>query len=163
MRTAPTLTAALLTAGLVAALPAGAGAKAKKCKGATPYKVGKFCVKQSTYDGTGNVALLVPVRNSRGKITGPGVRIGLHTPIKQTCTDGTSTTLQGINALVSPIAPLKGASFSVTATAGGTKREIRGHYTAKNKVLVELYRQTFPNAAGGACTTEATTVSFTGK
>lgn len=163
MRTAPKLTVALLTAGLLVALPAGAGAKAKTCKGATPFKVGKFCAKQSTYDGTGNVALILPIRNSRGKITGRGVRIGLKTPIKQTCTDGSSTTLPGVNGLVSPIAPLSGAKFSVTATAGQTKREIRGRYIAFNKVLVELYRQTFPNVTGATCTAEAKNVSFTGK
>lgn len=159
----PATLVALLTAGLVAALPASAGAKAKKCKGATPYKVGKFCVKVSTFDGTGNLALIVPTRNARGKITGQGVRVGLKGPFTQTCSDGSPSTQVAFNSLGSPIAALTGAKFAGKVTSGGATTELRGRFTAANKVLVELYRRTFPNPAGATCTAEARNVSFTGK
>ena len=140
-----------------------AGAKAKKCKGAAPYKVGRFCVKVSTFDGTGNLALIVPTRSSTGKITGRGVRVGLRGPFTQTCSDGSPGTPAAFNSFGSPIAKLAGATFAGKLTNNGATTELRGRYTAANKVLVELYRRTFPSATGATCTVEARNVTFTGK
>jgi len=149
-----------------AVVAAPAGAKAKKCPSSKPYKVGRFCVKVSTFDGTGNVALIVPTRNAKtGRISGQGVRIGLHATTTETCTDGTSRQLGGVGSLASPIVPLKGAAFggSTPAVAGGTTREVRGHFTAANKVLVELYRQSYTSVSGATCTAEWRNVTIKGK
>jgi hypothetical protein len=151
---------------LAAVVAAPAGAKAQKCPSSKPYKVGRFCVKQSTFDGTGNVALILPTRNSKtGRITGQGVRIGLRATTTETCTDGTSQQLGGVGSLVSPVVPLKGAAFSGSApvVSGGTTREVRGHFTAANKVLVELYRQSYTSVSGATCTAEWRNVTIKGK
>ena len=146
------------TAALSITPSASAGASCK-----TPrIKAGAFCVKQSTYDGTGNAAVIVPIRTP-GKPIVKGVRIGLREQVQETCTDGTSTMLSGYYGLASPLAPLKGAKFSIKAVSGGTTREIRGRYTASNKVLIELYRQSYTSASGATCTSEAKNVSFKGK
>ena len=154
----------LLILAATALVAAPAGAKAKKCPSSKPYKVGKFCVKQSTFDGTGNVALILPVRGATGRITGQGVRIGLHAKATETCSDGTSRELAGVNSLVSPIAALKGTAFKASsALPGGTTREVRGHFTAANKVLVELYHQSYTSATGATCTAEWRNVTITGR
>ena len=155
----------LLLIAVAAVVAAPAGAKAKKCPSAKPFKVGKFCVKQSTFDGKGNVALILPVRDARTRrITGQGVRIGLRAKTMETCTDGTSRELPGVSSLASPVALLKGAAFSVSAAvAGSTTREVRGHFTASNKALVELYRQSYTSASGATCTAEWRKVTITGK
>lgn len=144
----------------VAAVPAAAGAK-KTCKNPTPVKVGNLCVKQSTFDGKGNYALLVPVRE-RGKPPKPGVRVQLRGSFERTCSDGTKEP-SGFPGLASPIAALSGKRFSAKITDGPTSRELRGRFTASNKVLIELYRKVEQNAAGALCTTEVRNVTITGK
>jgi hypothetical protein len=155
----------LLMLAVAAVVAAPAGAKAKKCPSSKPYKVGKLCVKVSTFDGKGNVALIVPIRGRTGRITGQGVRIGLRATTTETCTDGTSRQLGGVGSLASPIVPLKGTAFrgSTPAVAGGTTREVRGHFTASNKVLVELYHQSYTSMTGATCTAEWRNVTITGK
>ena len=154
----------LLILAATALVAAPAGAKAKKCPSSKPYKVGRYCVKMSTFDGKGNVALIVPVRNAAGRISGQGVRIGLRAPTTATCTDGTSQEYGGVSSLASPILPLKGTAFSGSSTvAGAAAREVRGHFTASNKVLVELYRQVNTSTTGATCTAEWRNVTITGK